>query len=283
MMMKRSSYLQAGIVAMLILLLLVLVIPILSAFAVAFDSSKDSLKGGFMLFPREFSLEGFVKLFKQVGFLRPFINSTIILVFGTFFHVVTCSLAAYVLAQKNLPGAKIITIFIIATMSVPQQILMMPQYILYKQFSLTNTLSGMIIYNMAAGFSILLMKSYYMGVPKEMAEAAKMDGASNLLIFKKIYLPMVKSGLATIIIIDAVARWNNYSAAVLFITEPKKYTIQQAIKAIVAFDDATSSSNLITPNVQMAGVVIGMLPLVILYFALQKHFAKGLLAGAVKG
>ncbi len=265
------------------LFLLIMFLPIWLAIVTAFTDSSASLTAGVNLWPSDFSMDGFTTLFKYNNFLRPFMVSLITTILGTLLHVLICSLGGFVLAQENLPYKKtIVTIFMFA-IAVPQQILMVPQFQLFKSMGLINRYLSLVIYNMATGYSILLIMNYFKSIPKEMHESSKLDGASDWTAFYKIYLPMALPGVVTITIFDAVQRWNNYTAGLLFITDPNKMTIQQALNAIISFDDSTSGGMLVTPNVQMAAIVIGVLPLVILYFVLQKYFQKGMNAGAVKG
>jgi putative aldouronate transport system permease protein len=273
---------QLLLLAILFLLLIVLFLPVWFSLVTSFTASLESLKSGLHFWPTKFSFEGYHTLFTSLNYALPIFNSVFVTVTGTCFHVVFCALAAYTLVQAKLPGVKWITIFILVTMAVPQQVLMIPTYILYKELGLINTYGSLIIYSIVHGFSILLMHSYYKGIPTALAESARIDGANEWQIFWKIYMPMGIPGLITIFMFDAVSRWNNYTAALLFITKPKLYTIQLALKSLVGSTEQASSNFIIAPNTQMAAVIIGLLPLVILYLFLQKYVVKGVNVGAVK-
>ncbi len=279
---KKFTIKQISLIVVLVFLLVLLFLPVWFSLVVSFTSSIASLKGGLYFWPKVFSMEGYGILFNSINYLRPLFNSAFVTIVGTCSHVIFCSLAAYTLIQARVPGIKWITVFILITMAVPQQVLMIPTYLLYKDLGLINTYASLMIYSVVQGFSILLMHSYFKGIPKDLAESARIDGAREWQIYWKIYVPMGIPGLVTIFMLDAVSRWNNYTAALLFITKPELYTVQLTLKTLVGATEQASSNFIIAPNTQMAAVVVGLLPLVILYVFLQKFVLKGTNAGAVK-
>ena len=273
---------QILLVAVLLLVIIILFLPVWLALVTSFTSTLESLKGGLNFWPQKFSIDGYKILFTTINYMRPLFNSAFVTIVGTCSHVLFCSLAAYTLVQARLPGIKWITIFILVTMAVPQQVLMIPTFLLYKNLGLINTYGSLIIFGVINGFSILLMHSYYKNIPKDLAESARIDGAKEWQIYWKIYLPMGIPGLITIFMFDAVSRWNNYTSALLFITDPKLYTVQLTLKSLVGATEQASSNFIIAPNTQMAAVIVGLLPLVILYAFLQKFVIKGVNVGALK-
>jgi putative aldouronate transport system permease protein len=279
---QKFTISQLLLIGTLLLFLILLFLPVWFSLVVSFTSSIASLKGGLHFWPKIFSLEGYGILFNSINYLRPILNSAFVTIVGTCSHVIFCSLAAYTLIQARVPGIKWITVFILITMAVPQQVLMIPTYLLYKDLGLINTYASLMIYSVVQGFSILLMHSYFKGIPLALAESARIDGAKEWQIYWKIYVPMGIPGLVTIFMFDAVSRWNNYTAALLFITKPELYTVQLTLKTLVGATEQASSNFIIAPNTQMAAVVVGLLPLVILYVFLQKLVIKGTNAGAVK-
>lgn len=278
----KFKFSQIALILVLALVVILLLLPVWFALVTSCMASVESLKGGLHFWPENFSIKGYEVLFTTGDYLRPLINSTIVTVFGTFFHVLLCALAAYTLIQKNIPWLKFMMALLLITMAVPQQVLIIPTYLLYKHLAMINTYTALIVYGLVSGFSILLLHSYFKSIPYDLTESARIDGASELQIFWKIYLPMGKSGLITVMVINAVMRWNDFTSALLFITDPNLYTVQLALKTLVGSTEQASSNILITPNVQMAAVVIGLLPLVILYFIAQKYIVKGTSLGALK-
>lgn len=283
---KKTS-LQSRIfdtVNILFLLLLVstMVIPFLNTLALAFSSNFASMQPGIVLWPKEFSMEGFSTVWNRMKLYVPFANNVIVTIVGTAGHVLLSSIAGYVLIQRGLPGKKWMLSAILLTMMVPGEAIMIPLYIVNKDLGLLNTLASLILSGFVSGFSVLLMRNFFLSVPYEMSESARIDGAGDARIFFTMYLPLARAGLATVTLFEFVSRWNQFTPAVLYINDSSKYTLQVALKALIVDTDATSSNFMITTNVRMAGIVIALLPLIIIYPYVQKYFVKGMFVGANK-
>ncbi|MBU5347182.1 carbohydrate ABC transporter permease [Paenibacillus lautus] len=272
------------VVNILFLLLLVstMVIPFLNTLALAFSSNFASMQPGIVLWPKEFSLEGFSTVWNRMKLYLPFTNNVIVTVAGTVGHVFLSSMAGYVLIQKGLPGKKWMLSAILLTMMIPSEAIMIPLYIVNQDLGLLNTLSSLILSGFVSGFSVMLMRNFFLSVPYEMSESARIDGAGDLRIFFTMYLPLARAGLATVTLFEFVSRWNQFTPALLYINDSSKYTLQIALKSLIVDTDSTSSNFLITTNVRMAGIVIALLPLIIIYPYVQKYFVKGMFVGANK-
>ncbi|WP_188540631.1 carbohydrate ABC transporter permease [Paenibacillus segetis] len=269
-------------VMFLLLLMLTMIVPFINVVALAFSSGMASMQPDIILFPKDFSVEGFTIVWQSLDLWRPFMNSVIVTIAGTFLHVLLSSLAGYVLIQPYLPGKKLMVSFILLTMMIPQDAIMIPLYLVNKDLHLINTLSSLVLSGMVSGFSILLMRNYFMAVPYEMSESAQIDGAGMFRIFATMYIRLAKSGLATITLFEFVSRWNMLSAPVLYINDSSKITLQVALKSMITEASATSSNFLVTTNVRMAGILISIIPLIAIYPFVQKYFMKGLMLGANK-
>ncbi|MFC4022296.1 carbohydrate ABC transporter permease [Oceanobacillus longus] len=266
----------------LILLVLTMIIPLWYTFVTSISSNISSMQPGIRLWPTEFSLEGYETIWTKMELWRPFLNNVIVTVIGTIFHVLFAAMAGYVLIQKELPGKKIIVSMIILTMVIPEEAIMIPLYIVNRDLGLLNTLTSLIIAGLVSGFSILLMRNFFISIPSDLAKSARMDGAGDFWIFRKIYLPLAKPGLATVLLFEFVSRWNQFTQPLLYISDSDKYTLQIALQSLVISTDATSSSDFFTPNVRMAGIMIALIPLVIIYPFVQKYFVKGIMLGSTK-
>lgn len=271
-----------GVIAFLAILVLMMIIPFVNVLAVAFSAPLASMDPGIILWPRDFSVEGFRTVWVNLDLQRAFINSVIVTTVGTIFHVALACLAGYVLIQKNLPGKTIMLVFILATMAIPSELIMIPLYIVNRDLGLLNTLWALIFSGMVSGFSILLLRNFFAGVPYDLAESAKIDGAGDFRIFRTIYLPLSQAGIATIALFELVSRWNQFLPVVLYINDSSKYTLQVALNALVTENLGTSGTSMVTPNVRMAGIVIAILPLVAIYPFMQRYFVQGITLGSVK-
>jgi putative aldouronate transport system permease protein len=266
----------------LVLLMLVMVIPFVNVLAVAFSSPLASLEEGIHLWPSEWSVEGFRTVWVNVGLGQAFRNSVIVTATGTVLHVAMATFAGYVLIQRDLPGKKLMIALILATMAIPGELIMIPLFIVNQNLGLLNTLYALILSGAVSGFSIILMRNFFQSVPYDLWESAKIDGAGDFHIFRTIYLPLAQAGIATIFLFELVSRWNQFLPVVLYISDSSKYTLQVALVSLVSENIGTSGTSMVTPNVRMAGIVIAILPLVVLYPFMQRFFVKGVSLGSVK-
>lgn len=268
--------------AFMVLLVLVMIVPFVNVLAVAFSSGLSSMDPGIKLWPTNWSVAGFQTVWVNVGLQRAFINSVIVTSIGTLLHVILAAFAGYVLIQRNLPGKRMMIVLILATMAIPSELIMIPLFIVNDQLGLLNTLAALVFSGMISGFSILLLRNFFQSVPYDLWESAKIDGAGDFHIFRSIYLPLSQAGIATVALFELVSRWNQFLPVVLYISDSSKYTLQVALQALVTENMGTSGTAMVTPNVRMAGIVIAILPLILLYPLMQRYFVQGITLGSVK-
>ena len=279
---KGDRTYKAVVITFLVLAMSLMIIPFWNVLAVAFSTPLGSMESGIILWPQGFSLNGFEVIWNNLGLERAFMNSVLVTSVGTVAHVLLACLAGYVLIQTDLPGRKFITVAILGTMAIPGELIIIPLFVVYKSFNLLDTYLALILSGMASGFSILLMRNFFAGVPFDLAESARIDGASDFHIFRTIYLPLAKAGIATIALFELVGRWNMFLPVILYISDPDKYTLQVVLRSLVTENQGNSGTSMITPNVQMAGILIAILPLVAMYPFMQRYFVKGITLGSVK-
>jgi putative aldouronate transport system permease protein len=267
----------------LIFLMATMIVPFLNVIALSFSSDVASMRPDLILFPHEFSTNGYEVVWKSLDLWRPFLNNVIVTGVGTVLHVLFSAMAGYALIYRSLPGRRTMVTFILITMMIPQDAIMIPLYIVNKDLHLIDKLSVLVLSGLVSGFSILLMRNFFLTVPYEMMESAKMDGAGDMRIFATLYLPLARAGLATVTLFEFVGRWNMFTPAVIFINDQAKYTLQVALKAMIIDSNAVSSNFLITTNVRMAGIIISIIPLLLIYPFVQKYFMKGIMMGSTKG
>lgn len=266
----------------LFLVALIMILPLINIAAVSFTTDIESYESVIKLFPREPSIVGYKVLFKRLSFFVPLINNTIVTVIGTFFHVLLASMAGYVLLSEKLPGKTLLFVLVLIPMMIPFQFIMIPFYVTMRKLGLIDTLSSLIITDIVTTFSIVLIRNYFQQIPRSLAEAARMDGASQFTIFFRVYLPLAVPGLITITIFQFVSRWNQFLPAVLFINSPEKYTLQIALRSLVISQELTATTQSVANNTRMAGIIVSIIPLIIIYILFQKYFKKGIVLGAVK-
>lgn len=266
----------------LVLLCLTMIIPIWNSLMISLSGNVASMRPGLRLLPADWSLEGYATVWNKMNLWRPFLNNVIVTVTGTLLHVLLCAMAGYTLVVRGFPGKRLLISFLFLTMTVPGEAILIPLYVVNKELGLLDTLTSLVLSGIVSGFSILLMRGFFLSVPYEMQESARVDGAGDFRILFTLYLPLAVSGLATVTLFEFVSRWNQFTPALLYISSSTKHTLQVALQSLIILSDATSGSEITTPNVRMAGVMIAILPLLVIYPFMQKYFVQGLTAGAVK-
>ncbi len=258
-------------------------LPMMNVLAVSFSTIAKSDAPGLILFPNPPSFEGYTFIWSFVNLARPFFTTVYVSVVGTFFHVLMASLAGYILTQRDLPFRTIMTSFILLTMTVPNELTMIGIYAVNRDLGLLNSYTGLIVNGMVSGFSVFLIRNYFQGIPLSLAESARIDGATELTIFSKIYLRLSIPGLMTIGTLELIRRWNNITIVVTLISDMKKWTLPVVLRSILFEQTSTSGTSYIFANAKMAAVVLTAIPLVVLYFFTQTFFTSGVMIGAIKG
>jgi len=257
-------------------------LPMLNVLAVSLSTPTNSENPGLVLFPSPATLEGYRFIWSYINLWRPFVNTLYVAVVGTILHVILSALGGYVLMQRDLPLRKILTTFVILTMTIPGELTLVSIYQVNRDFGLINRYAGLIINGAASGFSILLMRNYFMGIPQSLAEAARMDGSSELSTFGRIYLRLAVPATVTVATLQFIARWNNIALVATLISDMKKTTLPLVLRGLLVDLQTTSGTAYVYANAKMAAVVISALPLIVLYFFAQRFFVAGALLGATK-
>lgn len=267
----------------LFVIALVMVIPMWNVIVVSTSSTLSATQSGIKLWWDQFSLEGYEYVFKVAKLLSPFLNSLFVTTIGSVTLVVLSSFAGYVLIQNDLPFKGLITAFVMLTMMIPGDLTLISIYRVNKQLNLLNSYTGLILNGLISGFSILMMRNYFETVPYSLAEAARIDGASEVTIFAKIFMPISLPGLATVFFMEFVAKWNSIMLPTTLVTDQNLYTLPVMLKAMIQSDVSTSGTALAPENAVMAAIVISTVPLLLIYIVAQKYLLEGMNLGAEKG
>ncbi|WP_326769608.1 carbohydrate ABC transporter permease [Streptomyces sp. NBC_01591] len=261
-----------------LLVLIVFAGPLLALLVSAFSQVKDPTQ--LSVIPSGATLDNFRIAFDQ-GVLAYLLNSFFVVGFGLLLQVAVSVLAGYALARKRFPGMTLVLVAILATLMLPEEILALPLSVILSDlpvihFNLIGTLAGMIVPLGAWGFSILVMTEFMKDVPRELEEAARIDGAGDLRIFAQIILPMCKPALGVIGVFGFTMIWDQYLLPLLVSTDSSSYTLPLALRTL-RIDPA------VTPGVVMAASLLALLPSVIVFLFFQRSFVHGLSSGALKG
>ena len=286
-----------GMVAHIVMIILsvLAVIPFWLLVASSFMEESAVTRSGYQFWPTEFSLAAYQYIFAQFGQIgRAYGITIIVTAIGTTLAIVMVTMFAYGLIQKDVPGVKVIFILVLITMLFSGGIV--PTYYVYNNvLHVKNTIWGLILPNLLMnGFTVILVKNYFENsIPRELLEAAEVDGANHFHIVFRLVMPLAKPILATVGLLTGVSYWNDWTNGLYYITDEKLYSIQQLLNKMnenIQFM-ANNASTLGTINmgtlpsatVRMAIAVVAILPIIIIYPFFQKYFAKGITMGAVKG
>ncbi|MCL2479932.1 MAG: carbohydrate ABC transporter permease, partial [Treponema sp.] len=249
---KRNKKLMAGdrlpvpsrlvIYICLVFIVIVMGIPMLNVVSVSLSDRAKSDAPGLILFPNPVSFEGYNFIWVNRNLWRPFLVTLYISITGTLIHVFLSSVAGFVLIHKELPWRNALTTFVMLTMTIPGELTLVSTYEVYRQFGLINTYAALIISGAAGGFSVLLMRNFFSGIPPSLPEASRIDGAGDFMIFYKVYLPLSIPGLMTIGTLQFIGRWNSITTVVTLISDQSKYTLPVVLRSILVDQSSVSGT-----------------------------------------
>lgn len=241
----------------------------------SFKNSSDVLKMPPDWFPKTFTLSNYTDVFNNQPALQWTYNSLVVALVSTLALIVFSAMAAYAFSKLEFKGKNIIFIIFISSLMIPKEVMIVPLFRIIQDFGMVNTLSGMIWPNVATAFGVFLLKGFFDAIPDSLREAAKMDGASEVRIFVKIMLPLVKPGIGALFILNFVQVWNDYLWQLVVGQEQGSKTLMVGI--------ATLMQDL-NPNFayKMAGATVAAIPMLVIFILFQKYFTKGITAGSDK-
>ena len=226
--------------------------------------------------PETFRWENYVLIWQKVPLLTYFKNTAFIAIVVTFLQTLTSSFAAYAFAKLNFKGRDVLFLAYIATIAVPWQAYMLPQFIMMRSMGLYDTLWAMVVLQAFSAFGVFLMRQFYQGVPTELCEAGRIDGLSEYGIWARIMLPLSKAAIATLVIFTFVGTWNDYMGPMIYLTRDINKTVQVGLRRFI--QENSSDYHLI-----MAASLCSLLPVSVVFLCLQKYFIEGIATSGLKG
>lgn len=259
----------------------VMIYPVLWMVCGAFKSSNEILNSAERLLPETFTLQNFVtgwKGFAGFGFAVFFKNSLFISTTATIGAVISSAVVAYGFARCEFPLKKFWFACMLLSMLLPFQVIMIPQYILFNRLGWIGTYLPLIVPQFCAqGFFVFLNVQFIKGIPVELDEAGRIDGAGKLQIFVRIILPLVKSSIVTSAIFSFMWRWDDFLAALLYLNKPGRYPVSLALKL---FSDPTTGSDW---GAMFAMATLSLLPIFLIFLTMQKYLVEGIASTGIKG
>ncbi|MCM1174831.1 MAG: carbohydrate ABC transporter permease [Blautia sp.] len=273
--------------------LFIVAYPLYYVLVASVSNPYDVYAGKTFLLPSQFTLEGYKAVFADPSILTGYWNSIKYTVVGTVFSVVILYLTAYPLSVKGLPGRKFFSIFFIITMYFGGGLV--PTYLIVKQTGLINNMWALFLPGgVAVGNMIIVRNFFENSIPKEMIEAADIDGASKWTTFLRIVVPLSRSIMAVMVVFSMVAYWNDWFTAMIYLPGTTKAPLPLVLRNILIKSSASASQastisggyaelNKLTEMIKFSSIIVAAAPMLVIYPFVQKYFEKGFMAGAVKG
>jgi len=228
------------------------------------------------LMPGEPTLQAYRELFQRMGMGRYFLNSVLVSSSVTLVSLLLNAMAGYAFAKLRFAGRERLFRLLLAALVVPTQVAMLPLFLLMRELGLVNSLAAVVIPALASVFGIFLVRQYARSIPDELIEAARLDGAGELRIFFTIILPLLKPILATLAVFTYMAVWNDFMWPLIVLTDQENYTLPVALASL-------AREYAMDIEMMMAGAVVTVLPVLLMFVLLQRYYIQGLLLGSLKG
>lgn len=266
------------------------VLPFIYVISGSFATDAEITRRAVFLIPETFSLAAYEFIFSTDTILKSIGVSMYVTIVGTAVNLFFTVTMAYPLARRGLMGRNVVLNLVIFSMLFGGG--MIPTYLVIRELNLLDSYWALILPGAISAFNLIIVKNFFQELPPGLEEAAKIDGCSELGLLWRIVLPLSKPVLATFTLFYAVGHWNDFFAALLYINDPSKWPLQVLLRQIVLLSQAAAGDlNSMDPNfvkppdqsIKMAVIVVGTVPILLVYPFLQKHFAKGVLIGSIKG
>lgn len=274
---KKAVLGKAVVYVILILIALVMIIPFLWMLSAAIKSDREVFQmNPFVWIPENPKWSNYTNIWTKIPFGRFVLNTVYLTIIVTFLQLLTSSFAAYSFAKLHFRHKNTLFLAYIATIAMPWQVYMVPQFIMMRRMGLNDKLLAIICLQAFSAFGVFMMKQFYEGIPDDLCEAARIDGMSEYRIYSSIMLPLSKPALSTLTIFTFVATWNDYLGPLIYLRSQEKKTIQLGLKMFI--NQYSSDYGLI-----MAGSVLSLIPVLIVFLILQKYFVEGVASTGLKG
>lgn len=270
-----------------ILAILICLLPVLNVLAISLSSELAVINGRVFFWPVDFDLTSYKSVFGDPAMQQCLKITVVATILSTVYSMIMTAMCAYPLSQNSFVGRKLFNTIIILTMYFSAG--MIPDYMNIQSLGLLNNFWVLILPTGISVFNMIILKSFFQGIPESLKESAQLDGASHWVILFKIYLPLSTPALATLTLLYAVGRWNGFQDVRLYVTDSTLHTLAfrlyQLIKAQASTDAATEGVGMrvAAESLKAASVMFGTIPIMLVYPWLQRYFVKGITMGAVKG
>ncbi|MEK3889327.1 carbohydrate ABC transporter permease [Bacillus sp. FSL K6-3431] len=275
---------------LLIGMVLVIILPLLYVLLASFLDPSVLLSKGISFNPVDWTIEGYVRIMQDGAIIRGFFNAILYSVGFTLATVIVSIFAGYPLAVDGLVGKKVIMVFFLFTMFFGGGLI--PTYLVIKNLGMLNSIWAIILPGAVSVWNIILARTFFKSIPKELNEAAKIDGATDIQIFFKIVLPLSKPIIFVLALYSFVGQWNSFFDAMIYLEDPKMHPLQLVLRSILIQNEvqpgmindqlAMAELSKISEKIKYSSIILSSLPLIIMYPFFQKYFEKGVMVGSLK-
>lgn len=285
---KRTTWGDWVNSSLILLISIITLIPFVYVVSISLTDPSIYVPMQFKIIPEKFSLAAYEYLLSTNSFTNALYSTLYVTVVGTILNIIITFTMAYGLTRKSMPGRTTVLSLVVFTLVFNAGIV--PNYLLIKELGLLNSYWALILVSLTNAWSLIVVKSFMDSLPAELEDAAKIDGCNDIGVFLRIIIPLSKPAIATFTLFFAVAHWNTYFNALVYITDSTKWTLQLLVKTLVIDSNAQGyatgggdEQSLPQETIRMASIVLAILPILLVYPFLQKYFAKGVMLGSIKG
>ncbi|MNC31029.1 L-arabinose transport system permease protein AraQ [compost metagenome] len=260
-------------------------------FIVSISNGNLVTRGLINFYPRDITWDAYLIVLKDPNIWRAYGNTVLYTTVGTLINVIMTALCAYPLSRKDMYGRNVLVMMVAVTMFISGGLI--PLYLVVQKLGLINSMWALVLPPAISAFNMIIMKTYFEGIPMALQESAYLDGANEIQVLFKVIIPLSLPVMATMVLFYAVHHWNSFFPSLIYLNSSAKYPVQVLLRNIVIageFADQTasigSSSNnfrVVATNYKFAVIIITVLPILVVYPYLQKYFVKGAMVGALKG
>ena len=277
--MKKTQILVSVIKTIIFTVIgLMFLAPLLWMISSSLKTAPEVFATDFSWIPEKLQWKNYVKIWTsdEVSMVRSYMNTAWITAISIVVQLSFASMAAYGFAKINFRGKNVVFFLFLSTMMIPGEVTIIPRYMLFRTIGLYNNHWAIILPHWFSATAIFMLRQFYMGLPNDLMEAAKIDGASHPAIFIRILLPLTKSALVSLMVLTFISCWNEYLSPLIFLTKKNLYTISQVVRWYLQ-DDA------VRYDLTMAAATSTVIPVIILTLCCQKYFVEGIATSGVKG
>ena len=279
----RRVFLAANTIILLAISFIMLY-PVLYVIAASFSEETAILRGDVVFIPVDAHVKAYQKVFQYPLLWQSYGNTLLYTGLGTVINLVLTVFGAWALSQRKMVGRRFFTLMCTFTMFFNGG--MIPTFLVIRELRLLNTIWAILLPGAVSTYNMILMRTFFMQIPQSLVEAAELDGCRDFGVLFRIVLPLSLASLMTIGMFYAVAHWNSYFTAVLYLSKPELYPLQIILRQVVLLNEivenSSSTENVMAEGIKYATIVVAMLPMLCIYPFVQRYFVKGVLIGSVK-